>query len=214
MFSVKSLSGKQFEKLFLRRRANPTPIRFLLPGIFGAFRKKKTIDSHAEKAPPDTSLPRCPRELGGSPPGKCHGARPWGGGSGRMALASTRAGVLSFRPDSGHMEMNERESCSLSALSCFCRAAGPKGSGPLGPWLPFPTGTGIHTCSDALLSPVGADCTPVLFAGPLVLLPTLPPPGRVTLATSLNALSTDFLIREAGPQTLPCLPPKATVGIQ
>lgn len=133
MFSVKSLSGKQFEKLFLRRRANPTPIRFLLPGIVGTFRKKKTIDSYAETVPPGTGLPRCPQEFGGSPPGKpgkCHGARPWGGGSGRMALASPRAGVLSFRPDSGHVEMNEHESCSLSALSCFCRAAGPRGSCP------------------------------------------------------------------------------------
>lgn len=81
-----------------------------------------------------------PQEFGGSPPRrpeKRHGARPWGGGSGRMALASTRTGVLSFRPDSGHLEMNEHESCSLSALSCFCRAAGPKGSWPLGPWLPL-----------------------------------------------------------------------------
>lgn len=217
MFSVKSLSGKQFEKLFLRRRANPTPIRFLLPGIVGTFRKKKTIDSYAETVPPGTGLPRCPQEFGGSPPGKpgkCHGARPWGGGSGRMALASPRAGVLSFRPDSGHVEMNEHESCSLSALSCFCRAAGPRGSCPPGPRRPFPTGTGIRTCSDALLGPVGADRTPVLFAGPLVLPPNVPPPGCTTLATSPNALSTDFLIREAGARTMPCLPPKATVGIQ
>lgn len=33
------------------------PIRFLPPGIVGAFRKEKTIDSHAEKVPPDASLP-------------------------------------------------------------------------------------------------------------------------------------------------------------
>lgn len=104
---------------------------------------------------------------------------------------------------------------ALSQLSAV--SAGqqdPKDPGPWDPGCPFPTGPGIHTCSDALLSPVGADCTPVLFAGPLVLLPTLPPPGCVTLAMLINALSTDFLICEAGPQTLPCLPPKATAGIQ
>lgn len=40
---VKSFHSEQFEKLFLKRRANP-----MLPGIFGAFRKKNETDSYAE----------------------------------------------------------------------------------------------------------------------------------------------------------------------
>lgn len=43
VFRVKSFHSEQFEKLFLKRRANP-----MLPGIFGAFRKKIKTDSYAE----------------------------------------------------------------------------------------------------------------------------------------------------------------------
>lgn len=127
-FSVKHLHQEQLQTLFLKRRANPMPTDFLLPGTHGATWRKRNNSRPRREGPARCPTPLVPVGAWRPRPGKRgrgRGAGLQSAGSGRAALASAGAGVLGFRPDAGPTEMNELESHALSAPRCFCRAAGP-----------------------------------------------------------------------------------------